>query len=407
MNCKKITAAIMCAAIPFGMTVLPISSPIPIYAEAATVIDSGTCGKDLTWQLDSSGTLKVSGTGNMDEALDRNPCPWKELKDDIKKVVIGKGVTSIGMGMFSYCNNLTSLSLPNTLKVIDTYSFVGCENLEAVVIPNGVTNIGSSSFAGCKKLSNVTIPKSVTYIGALAFSGTPWFEAQKSIDDPFIIINGLLIYVHFDLSGDVVIPSSVNKICDQAVERRSKITSIAIPETVTEIGFNAFLSCSSLKSVTIPASVKEIKQQAFYKCESLEEICILNPECKICEHWNTTISNTDEGFSGVIKGYKGSTAEKYAEKYGYTFKALAQLGDVNSDEFINSVDASSVLAYYALISTNKNGGYNEEQKLSADINHDGLINAVDASNILAYYAYASTEKNDVMTLEAFMKKEDK
>ncbi|WP_024862243.1 leucine-rich repeat protein [Ruminococcus flavefaciens] len=395
MNCKRIIAALLCAAIPFGIADLSAAAPIALYAEAATVTAGGTCGKNLTWQLDSSGTLTVSGTGNMDEALDRTPCPWKDLKDDIKKIVIGKGVTSIGMGMFSYCNNLTSLSLPSTLKNIDTYSFVGCKSLTSVVIPNGVTNIGSSAFLRCEKLSSITIPKSVTYIGALAFLDTPWFESQKSIDDPFIIINGLLVYVDYDLSGDVVIHSSVNKICEQAAERRSKITSLTIPETVTEIGFNAFLSCSSLKTVTIPASVKEIKQQAFYKCESLEEIYILNPECNICEHWNTTISNDEEEYSGVIRGYKGSTAEKYAEKYGYTFKALAQLGDVNSDDHINAVDASSVLSYYASISTNKDGGFDYGQKLAADVDRSGVINAVDASNILAYYAFNATSKDKI------------
>ncbi|WP_295071262.1 dockerin type I domain-containing protein [Ruminococcus sp.] len=79
-------------------------------------------------------------------------------------------------------------------------------------------------------------------------------------------------------------------------------------------------------------------------------------------------------------------------------------GDVNSDGYINAVDASSVLSYYARISTNQEGGYDAIQKLNADVNQDRLINAVDASNILAYYAYASTTKEDIVSLEAYMKK---
>ena len=81
-----------------------------------------------------------------------------------------------------------------------------------------------------------------------------------------------------------------------------------------------------------------------------------------------------------------------------------KLGDVNNDGLINAVDASAVLAYYAMISTNQNGGYDEEQKLAADVNHDGLINAVDASNILSYYAYVSTTKETPMSMEEYMKK---
>lgn len=80
------------------------------------------------------------------------------------------------------------------------------------------------------------------------------------------------------------------------------------------------------------------------------------------------------------------------------------LGDVNNDNLVNAVDASSILKYYALISTSKDGGYNEEQKLAADVDHDGLINAVDASIVLAYYAYASTANDDILSLEAYMKK---
>ena len=74
------------------------------------------------------------------------------------------------------------------------------------------------------------------------------------------------------------------------------------------------------------------------------------------------------------------------------------------DKQINAVDASSVLAYYAMISTNQEGRFDEEQKLAADVDHDGRINAVDASNILAYYAYVSTTKGTPMSMEEFMKK---
>ncbi|MBR5682111.1 MAG: hypothetical protein IKW96_02345 [Ruminococcus sp.] len=83
---------------------------------------------------------------------------------------------------------------------------------------------------------------------------------------------------------------------------------------------------------------------------------------------------------------------------------IETLGDVNADGYINAVDASKVLAYYARISTNQIGEYTEDQKLSADVNHDKMINAVDASNILAYYAYSSTTKEAPISMEEYMKK---
>lgn len=79
------------------------------------------------------------------------------------------------------------------------------------------------------------------------------------------------------------------------------------------------------------------------------------------------------------------------------------LGDVNNDKAVNAIDASAILTYYALISTNADGGFIDKQKKAADVNSDGLINAVDASNILSYYAYVSTAKKDIMSMEKFMK----
>ena len=81
------------------------------------------------------------------------------------------------------------------------------------------------------------------------------------------------------------------------------------------------------------------------------------------------------------------------------------LGDVNKNGVVDAVDTSSVLAYYAMTSTNRNGGYDEQQKLAADVNIDMNINAVDASNILAYYAYvAITPEGEAKTMEEYMKK---
>ena len=81
-----------------------------------------------------------------------------------------------------------------------------------------------------------------------------------------------------------------------------------------------------------------------------------------------------------------------------------KLGDVNDDGLINSVDASSVLAYYARVSTKQDGGYTEEQQFAADADSDGQINAVDASNILAYYSYVSTTKEGIISFENYMKR---
>ena len=67
------------------------------------------------------------------------------------------------------------------------------------------------------------------------------------------------------------------------------------------------------------------------------------------------------------------------------------LGDVNSDGYVNAVDASAVLICYSQASSGGELTLTESQRRAADINRDGFIDATDASSILAYYSFISTE----------------
>ena len=124
-----------------------------------------------------------------------------------------------------------------------------------------------------------------------------------------------------------------------------------------------------------------------------------------------TISEAELHITKGLLSYSGVPSEPSSEKIVKIKDSLIVdndpeiiLGDVNNDGNINAVDASTVLSYYAMISTNKDGGFDDAQKAAADVNHDSLINAVDASCILSYYAYTSTTKDTPKkTLEEFLK----
>lgn len=49
---------------------------IIVNAQAAEIVDSGTCGENVTWTLDSAGTLTISGTGLMKDYINGNLAPW-------------------------------------------------------------------------------------------------------------------------------------------------------------------------------------------------------------------------------------------------------------------------------------------------------------------------------------------
>ena len=197
-------------------------------------------------------------------------------------------------------------------------------------------------------------------------------------------------------------------------------TSINIPNSVTEINFKTFLDCSGLKTVTITGSVKSIGREAFEGCTNLINVNIPDSVISIggwafnsCDKLTnitipksvTKIDRYSFGFTGYIEnpskisgftiyGYNDSATYNYAVEHGFTFISLDEgniNGDVNGDGILNSVDASAILTYYAVLMTEQTPTMKFDTSV-ADYNKDGVINSIDASAILIYYAISMTNK---------------
>ena len=68
------------------------------------VIGSGKCGTNVSWKLDSSGTLTLKGKGPIRNYMSGETYlkkPWDKHSSKIKKIVIKYGITSIGENAFS------------------------------------------------------------------------------------------------------------------------------------------------------------------------------------------------------------------------------------------------------------------------------------------------------------------
>ena len=162
------------------------------YKVGGTVVDSGTCGTNLTWKLNDSGVLTISGTGAMTDWTTPDNLPWKKYRYDIIKTVISDGVTtigdlafcglqnvrsveisesvkSIGYGAFQNCA-ITSIKLPGSITAIKGEAFYSCGQLKSLTIPESVESIGVRAFALCVSLETVVIPEKITSLGAGAFS---------------------------------------------------------------------------------------------------------------------------------------------------------------------------------------------------------------------------------------------
>ena len=199
--------------------------------------------------------------------------------DYLKSMDIPDGVTDMGYDAFFRCENLESVTIGKGISVISFRAFSGCSSLKDVTIPNGVSKIDAEAFSTCTSLTEIVLPETVTYIDGFAFA-----------------------------------------FC-------SDLESIKMPEGLTYLSGSAFENCSSLKSLVIPAGVKEMEFYQFSGCEKLESIYIMNKDMVFGEsRWPLK--------NATIYGYKGSTAQAYAEKNGIKFVAIDE--DVDDPEADNN-----------------------------------------------------------------------
>ena len=154
-------------------------------------------------------------------------------------------------------SSLTSVIIPNSVRLIEKEAFEGCTGLTTISIPNSVTTIGERAFSGCSGLESIVVAEDNTA-----------YDSRDTCNAIIETLSNTLI------SGckNTIIPNSVTTIDTYAFSNCSSLTSITIPNSVTAIGTQAFDGCSSLTSVTIGNSVTTIGTQAFSKCSGLKDV---------------------------------------------------------------------------------------------------------------------------------------
>jgi len=219
-------------ALCFVVTLLPAA----VFADAEPV--SGTLGDNITWVFDN-GTLTVSGNGEMEDCT--WGAPWLELSDPITKVIITKGVTSVGAGAFYCCTGLKTVVLPEGIKTIDDYAFSNCTALERVTFPGSLKSIGFCAFLNCTSLKSITIPSGVTEIGSGAFAYCTGLESINAAagNGTYSSVNGVLF--NKDKTELITYPAGKTD------------AAYAIPSGVITIEESAFIA-GKFKSGPFPAA---------------------------------------------------------------------------------------------------------------------------------------------------------
>ncbi len=212
---------------------------LPANASFAAVVADGTFGEDnnLTWVLDNTGLLSISGKGKMQDKYVQD-YPWYSYADQITAVRIQNGVQNVGTYMFEEYDNLETVEIGESVLVIGKYSFNFCDNLRSVTIPKSLRRVDEQAFFMCPLLSDVHIADASLWCG---------IEFMSDHANP--LCNGA------DLLADGEI-----------------VTEVTVPDFVTTLGNFQFYGCQSLEKIKLHADVTVIGTAAFGNCPSLRAI---------------------------------------------------------------------------------------------------------------------------------------
>ena len=268
-----------------------LSSIVPV----SSASESGTCGKNLTWQFDEENkTLTISGTGDMYDYIANAPWFTQRLTSKIEKIRIEEGVTGIGSWAFEDCRMLTEVSFPESLKKIGASAFDGCAALQSVYIPASTTRVVERAFAGCSGLQEILVDP----------------ENTKYCNDEFGVLytKDLQQLVQYPAArqGAYEVGDQVVLICDFAFYECRGLTEITLPKTLVAIGVYGFYDCRSLRTVDIPENVKTVATAAFSDCLELRHVTVRTEKTQFQDAAFYECTNLKHLL------YKGTSAQWYA-----------------------------------------------------------------------------------------------
>lgn len=122
------------------------------------------------WSL-QDGTLIITAQGAMQDYGSAAQTPWFKDRGDIRRIVVQKGVTTIGDYAFYGCKNVTSVTLPDTVTQIGKLAFYGCENLSTLTVPDSVLVVEDYAFANATGLQSIVFRGNAPVLGAGIFAG--------------------------------------------------------------------------------------------------------------------------------------------------------------------------------------------------------------------------------------------
>lgn len=224
--------------------------------------------------------------------------------------------------------NISDYAIKPGTKTIADYAFIGCDELKSITIPDSVVSIGNYAFKSCSGLTGMAIPKNVIRIGNCAFQTCIGLKNISVADgnSAYCSENGILYnkekteiicFPKNKSDNSFEIPDGITTISDGAFERCWNLTNVTIPNGVKTIGGDAFNYCRALTSITIPDGVTSIGNYTFFNCSSLTSVTIPNSVTSIGEYAfnkcnklkNANYIGSKEDWGDIYKGENHSISD--------------------------------------------------------------------------------------------------
>ena len=343
---------------------------------------------DYTYDVRDDGTIEITKYNGSASNL------------NIPSTIDGKQVSYIGSDSFRGNKYLNSVTIPNSVKVIQPRAFAECSNLSTLKFGKNVEKIYDYVFFQTN-IKEITLPEKLNHISGIAFLGNCVIK-NINVDannTNFSSNNGIVfskdkkkivLYPQGKTEKAYTIPSTVEEICDSAfsyaqvesitisksvkkfgnyVFSSTNIKSITIPSTVTEMGYgpvadcqklisaniqskvkvlpyDMFNGCASLKNVTLNDNIEEIYNRAFYGCKSLSNITLPKNLKKIDAGSFYECSN--------LNNIKIPSGVRYISNYAFNNNTTL---DISATKLEKLEDGS-----YRVLTTIKIDGYFDYQK---------------------------------------------
>lgn len=160
-------------------------------------------------------------------------CPYGVSPRDLERIVIGDKVRRLPRGLFTGNTNITEVTLPKSVEIIDANAFEYCKNLEYIGLSDNITTISDFAFNGCTSLTGIHWPLNLETVGLESFSNC------KSLTT-------------------VSLPEGVKKVENSAFYGCTNVDNIYLASTIEELGYDALCFYESgVQNVTITSPAAE------------------------------------------------------------------------------------------------------------------------------------------------------